>query len=64
MICRGCHGKGWIAIVADFCPYGIMHVICMDCGGCGVVHCCEGDQAQASDIEGSTCQSHPAPEQR
>jgi RecJ-like exonuclease len=35
MICPICHGKGKLPGVTYVCP---------ECGGCGISHCCSGDQ--------------------
>jgi hypothetical protein len=39
MLCDDCHGKGVLATAAGPRP-------CAECGGSGVLHCCEGLQAQ------------------
>jgi hypothetical protein len=38
MICPACHGVGFPSPEAPW-------LTCIDCGGCGIVHCCEGDKA-------------------
>jgi hypothetical protein len=42
MLCGTCHGKG--TIVRDGRPRP-----CEECGGFGVLHCCEGLQVQSAD---------------
>ena len=39
MLCEYCHGKG--TVLAEGGPQP-----CLECGGSGLVHCCEGLQAQ------------------
>lgn len=42
MVCPDCNGKG------GFLPYepGLFNLVCSTCGGYGIIHCCEGEQAQ------------------
>jgi hypothetical protein len=35
MLCPSCHGRHWIATANQVVP-------CGECGGIGVVHCCDG----------------------
>lgn len=47
MTCETCGGTGCVL------PMTATHLIlsyypCPDCGGCGITHCCEGDQAPPS----------------
>lgn len=44
MRCQSCYGRDGIARLIDPVDYEI--VTCMDCGGTGIAHCCEGEQAQ------------------
>jgi RecJ-like exonuclease len=48
MICQICHGKGKLPGVTYVCP---------ECGGCGISHCCSGEQWSDFDqaIEGPDC---------
>ncbi len=39
MLCPTCYGKGLVKRVGTPTP-------CAECGGCGVLHCCEGLVAQ------------------
>jgi hypothetical protein len=39
VLCENCHGKGVILIAGAPHP-------CPECGGLGLLHCCEGLQAQ------------------
>jgi hypothetical protein len=45
VLCEYCHGKG--TVLAEGRPQP-----CAECGGTGVVHCCEGLQAQPEDDKG------------
>ena len=50
MICDRCRGAGVVSS-----PY-IAGVVCVSypcplCGGCGIAHCCDGDQPSARDME-------------
>ena len=50
MICDTCKGSGQVPEVGRWGPWLIQgHKPCADCGGFGIIHCCEGDQAQPSD---------------
>lgn len=40
MMCKTCYGSG----VSGYCKYGSLP--CEACSGMGIIHCCEGDQAQ------------------
>lgn len=45
MRCKECSGTGRVTVVTT------THLLlswqqCPDCGGCGITHCCEGDQSQ------------------
>lgn len=40
MICERCFGSGLVRASIYVPP-----VLCPDCGGHGVVHCCDGDRA-------------------
>jgi DnaJ-class molecular chaperone len=55
MICPMCHGKGVENKRSRELPklYNSMASIsvCRECGGCGIVHCCEGDQVTPSKNE-------------
>jgi DnaJ-class molecular chaperone len=55
MICPACQGKGFIlpafARKKDGAPVGTASTPCPECNGSGVVHCCEGDQAQPEQPE-------------
>jgi hypothetical protein len=44
MICETCHGKGLVNAGGQNQP-------CAECGGLGVIHCCEGLQAQPEQNE-------------
>ena len=50
MICPDCFGKGGWCL--DIKPQ-LLHLDnwfpCDECGGCGVIHCCEGNQARPCD---------------
>jgi hypothetical protein len=41
MICPDCYGKGY----TDDCK----KPVCENCGGVGIIHCCEGDRCQDED---------------
>ncbi|MCI0460898.1 MAG: hypothetical protein L0Z62_28450 [Gemmataceae bacterium] len=48
MLCDDCHGQGVLATAAGPRP-------CAECGGSGVLHCCEGLQAQPeADADGGS----------
>jgi hypothetical protein len=46
MLCPDCHGKGLLQPPAGPAPTPPHPQPCPGCGGVGVVHCCEGLQAQ------------------
>ena len=51
MNCPTCFGIGEVLIDKDGRPVRRLRdaanmIACPDCGGCGQVHCCEGDRAQ------------------
>ena len=48
MLCPTCHGNTTV-LIRDESNRLIGVRYCPDCGGCGVVHCCEGDQCQPVD---------------
>ena len=39
VLCERCHGKG-VTQTASTC--GTVRAPCPECGGCGILHCCEG----------------------
>jgi hypothetical protein len=56
--CQTCHGSGYAVLVRI--PAGFVHavtnssssgeiVVCPDCGGSGIEHCCEGLREQPGD---------------
>jgi len=50
MICDQCHGTG--KVFGDQTQRLRSHIIpCPACGGCGIAHCCDGDQPSARDLE-------------
>jgi len=53
MICKKCHGRGY-TLEAD--PSSDSRAVPCECGGCGIVHCCEGecvDQAEKEKPHGA-----------
>jgi DnaJ-class molecular chaperone len=48
MICEKCQGTGIIytRIFEGWIPFDTVAVPCDECGASGIVHCCEGEQAQ------------------
>lgn len=46
MICEPCRGRGLILDKVTLAPRP-----CPQCGGCGVAHCCDGDQPSIRDWE-------------
>ena len=48
MMCPECFGKGGTLLdTGGTTPWGEpvdSWITCNECGGCGVIHCCEGDQ--------------------
>lgn len=57
MRCDRCKGRGTILQMVEFSPEpGVtigrpMSVPCPVCDGCGIRHCCDGDQPSARDLE-------------
>lgn len=53
MICETCHGAGYLpARVLDNQRRGAwVKLPCTDCGGSGIVHCCEGDRMTEDEDE-------------
>jgi len=48
MICNPCHGKG--VVRRWHAPSGVdLPSPCPECGGCGISHCCDGDQPTVRD---------------
>lgn len=47
MICNTCHGNGFLTPTPK--TRENQFVPCPTCGGCGVDHCCEGDQPSPRD---------------
>jgi hypothetical protein len=52
VLCEYCHGKG--TVLADGGPQP-----CAECGGTGLLHCCEGLQAQPEADKGRCEQDRP-----
>jgi hypothetical protein len=50
--CEYCHGKGTVLTEGQPQP-------CAECGGSGILHCCEGLQAQPEDGKRRCEQDHP-----
>ena len=51
MNCPTCFGIGELLVDKDGRPVSrlrdaAMMISCTECGGCGKIHCCEGDRAQ------------------
>ena len=51
MICKKCHGRGYpYTLEVDLSSNcRVLDAVPCECGGCGIVHCCEGecvDQAE------------------
>ena len=49
MICKKCHGRGY-TLEAD--PSSDSRAVPCECGGCGIVHCCEGECVDQAEKEG------------
>lgn len=45
MICPACHGNTVIPI-RDKAGRRVGVLVCPECGGCGLAHCCEGDRCE------------------
>jgi hypothetical protein len=52
MLCGYCHGRGLVRHDGGLGP-------CLECGGFGVLHCCEGLQAQCVGPEVGIPVRHP-----
>jgi DnaJ-class molecular chaperone len=52
VLCVYCHGKGTVQSAAGPQP-------CAECGGSGLLHCCEGLQAQPESGKENRSQEHP-----
>jgi hypothetical protein len=51
MICSSCYGIGEVLVDREGKPVSRLRdaatmITCPECGGCGIVHCCEGMQEQ------------------
>src|SRR5437762_2512331 len=57
MLCEWCHGKG---ITEKTSACGTVRVPCQECGGCGILHCCEGlvEQSPPSHPQDVPCRSN------
>lgn len=58
MNCPTCFGIGEVLIDKDGRPVSRLRdaatmIACTECGGCGKIHCCEGDRAQPEVEESS-----------
>lgn len=53
MICPTCWGLGDNNIIYEFKP-------CPDCGGTGIIHCCEGNQCQPEHLSAQKEVDQPA----
>jgi len=53
MLCPNCHGRHLITSMRGVRP-------CPECGGAGEIHCCEGMQSQAGEIDGAFADSFPS----
>ena len=53
MVCERCHGRGiWVYRVDRITKFPDLNArLCPDCGGSGIVHCCEGDREQPMERE-------------
>lgn len=66
MLCEHCHGKGRVVTKVTFYRSGVPASqldeigICSFCHGAGVIHCCEGDRAQAM-IAATDCNPNEGP---
>ena len=52
MLCVYCHGKGTVQAAAGPQP-------CAECGGSGLLHCCEGLQAQPESGKVNSAREQP-----
>lgn len=54
MNCPTCFGVGEVLVDKDLSPVSRWHnavIPCPECGGCGIVHCCDGYCTQLGDDE-------------
>jgi len=50
-LCHKCHGTGLKRVTESQWGNAALNIPCPACGGCGIAHCCDGDQPSARDLE-------------
>ena len=54
MNCPDCHGTGYAK--KEWPPFSLWDILCKECGGAGIIHCCDGlhEQPEAEDDSDKT----------